>query len=183
MVVKRFSFWACASWMVFGLGLLSVSNLAKAEVIELDSRFKIEEVQWIRGEGNASLTGKAFIKLENGEYKSCAGFQIELLPVAPYSSERIFKTYGSTLQGQILLSQSPPSFTPDTKAYHEMEIIGKCDDNGVFTFNNIKAGEFFIMAFIIWDEQQGDKNTKQGGGVMQYIHLKDNQPQQVVMKN
>ena len=169
--------------LVAGLMTAIASLTVTAEPIALENRFKMEEVAWIRGEGNASLTGKAFIKLENGEYQDCAGFQIELLPVTPYSKERIEKTYGNTEHGQILLSQNPPSFTPDAKAYHEMEIIGKCDEEGIFRFDNIKAGEFFIMAFIIWDEEQQGEKVKQGGGVMHYIHLKDNQSQTVVMRN
>ncbi|WP_416307366.1 hypothetical protein [Neptunicella sp. SCSIO 80796] len=153
-----------------------------AEPLSLQHRFKLEEVQWIKQKGSATLSGKAFIRLEDGSYKGCAGFNIELLPVTPYSSERIFKTYGSNQQGQILLSQNPPSFTPDAKAYHEMEIISQCDQNGEFHFNNIKAGEFYVMAFIIWEEQQHGKNLKKGGGVMHYIRLQDHQPQHILMK-
>ncbi|WP_340677416.1 hypothetical protein [Paraglaciecola sp.] len=163
--------------------LLLSPILYSAEPLPLETRFKLEEVQWIRGKGDASLTGKAFIQLESGEYKDCAGFQIELLPVTPYSSERIVKTYGNKQQGQILLSQNPPVFTPDAKAYHEMEIIGQCDQHGVFSFNNIKAGEFYVMAFIIWDEQQGKDKIKMGGGVMHYINLQDHRPQKILMKN
>ena len=49
------------------------------------------------------------------------------------------KTYGNTNQGQILLVQNPPKFTPDVPEYLEMLLKGACDERGEFTFAQVPA--------------------------------------------
>lgn len=151
--------------------LISASTIATtsvaAESIALKSEFKSADVARINAQGDASVSGTAQIRLANGEYQGCAGFNVELLPAAAYADERILHTYGNNLRGQILMAQNPPSFTPDVKAYHELLRKTTCDDDNHFSFAEVAAGDYYIIAFIIWDE--GDK--KHGGGVMQHVHL------------
>ena len=145
-----------------------------SEPIPLQSAFDAQDIAWVKQSGNARVAGEAYLKLESGEYKGCAGFNIELLPVADYSSERIFKTYGNNLKGQILLSQNPPRFRPDVAAYHDLVRKTTCDDNNKFAFSSIHAGDYYVMAFIIWDGH--------GGAVMQRVTLRDDDNAQVTLK-
>jgi len=138
-----------------------------AEPVPLEARFQSDAVKFVREPGTATVSGKAFLRLKDGTLKDCAGFAIELLPVAPYSNERIFKTYGNNERGQILLEQNPPKFTPDAPEYHEMLLKGACDATGVFRFTQVPAGDYYVMAFLIW-EQGG---AKAGGAAMKRIHV------------
>ena len=70
-------------------------------------------MKFVKVPGTSTVTGKAFLKLADGTFKNCAGFNVELLPVAAYSHERIVRTYGNDEQGQIRMEQDPPKFTPD----------------------------------------------------------------------
>jgi len=144
---------------------------ASQHLMKLESPFNIEAVQFVKEPGSATVTGQAFLKVRDGTLKSCAGFNIELLPVAAYSNERILKTYGNNEQGQILLEQKPPRFTPDVKEYHEMLIKGSCDAKGDFEFRNVAAGDYYVMAFLIWEARPGDAASKTGGAVMKRIHV------------
>jgi hypothetical protein len=142
-----------------------------AEPVQLQGRFNIDEVKWAKTPGNSSITGEAFLRLADGSWKGCAGFGVELLPVATYSSERIFRTYGNKVRGQIRLEQNPPKFTPDAREYHEIALFSRCDANDKFEFKDVPAGEFYVMAFIIWDIGEAATKTKSGGAVMTHIKV------------
>ncbi|MBC8025001.1 MAG: hypothetical protein H7Y89_03335 [Steroidobacteraceae bacterium] len=141
------------------------------EPVKLDSKFDIEEVRFVKQTGTSTVSGKASLKLADGTFKDCAGFNIELLPVAAYSKERIVRTYGNDQHGQILMEQNPPKFTPDAPEYHDMLIKGACDLRGEFSFSNVPAGDYFVMAFIIWDDASGPTPRKTGGAVMKRIRV------------
>ena len=121
--------------------------------------------------GRASISGRAVLELADGSLKDCAGFNVELLPVTAYSSERIIKTYGNVQRGQILLEQNPPKFTPDVKEYHELLVKSACDAEGVFHIEKVPAGDYFVMAFLIWEEKAGDSVRKAGGARMQRLQV------------
>lgn len=108
---------------------------------------------------------------------------VELLPVAAYSNERITRTYGNGKQGQILLEQNPPKFTPDVPEYHDMLIKGACDPSGKFSFSNVPAGSYFVIAFIIWEETSGAMPRKTGGGVMKRIQVAPHSQMNVLLEN
>jgi hypothetical protein len=143
--------------------------------VKLESAFDADAVKFATVPGTATVTGRAALRLADGSTKSCAGFNVELLPVAAYSKERIGRTYGNLDAGQILLEQKPPKFTPDVKEYHDLLIKGVCDATGEFRFETVAAGEYFVIAFIIWDAKAGDAATKTGGAVMKRIRVSDGQ--------
>ena len=137
--------------------------------IPLETRFDPAEIAWAMEEGTGIVSGEAYLTLADGSKKGCAGFPIELLPVAPYASERIDKTYGSTQAGQVLMRDNPPKFTPDAEEYHDMLIKGECDADNGFLFDKVPAGDYFALAFIIW-EGKGDAGL-QGGAVMRRVSV------------
>jgi hypothetical protein len=153
------------------LAVLSLAAIA-AEPVQLDSRFDLDEVKFVREAGTATVHGTAALKLKDGSAKGCAGFPVELLPVAKYSNERILRTYRSNEHGQVLLEDHPPKFTPDTKEYHEYLLKAVCDERGEFRFEKVPAGDYYVMVFIIWDVTQDGATRKQGGAVMHRIQVK-----------
>jgi hypothetical protein len=153
--------------IIFIFSGLVASHIAfSADPIALESEFNVDEVKWVKEPGNSSISGEAFIKLKINKMKGCAGFNVELLPVAPYANERILKTYGNNDHGQVLLEDNPPKFTPDAKDYHDMVIKSSCDERNEFVFNNVNAGEYYVIAFIIFDTNEEGRAAKSGGAVM-----------------
>lgn len=168
----------------FVLGLIFTSAVVVAgEPVKLDNKFDVGEVSFVKVPGTSTVAGTAFLKLADGSIKDCAGFNIELLPVTAYSRERITKTYGNDQQGQILMEQNPPKFTPDVPEYHEMLIKGACDSRGAFTFNAVPAADYFVMAFIIWDDVSAPTPRKTGGAVMKRIRVTPGSRVDVLLKN
>ena len=155
--------------VLFCLAATSLDASA-AGLVPINAPFRLEDLSFVKQPGKATVSGTAVLKLGDDTLKGCAGFNVELLPVAAYSSERILKTYGNTREGQILLEQNPPKFTPDVKAYHEMLLKSTCDAQGQFRFEKVPQGEYFIMAFIMWDDTSGSPR-KAGGAVMKRIRV------------
>jgi hypothetical protein len=152
------------------LALAACHIAAAAEPVALTSTFSADEIAFVKQPGKSTVSGGAVLKLADGSTRNCAGFKVALLPVSAYSSERILKTYGNTREGQILLEQNPPKFTPDVKEYHEMLLEAVCDERGVFRFENVPAGEYFIMAFIIWDGKGGAVMMRTRVDKEDYLH-------------
>jgi hypothetical protein len=167
----------------FVLGLMFAAMAVAGDPVKLDSKFNLNEVSFVKLPGTSTVTGTAFLKLADGTFKDCAGFNIELLPAAPYSNERIVKTYGNDQQGQILMEQNPPKFTPDVPEYHDMLIKGACNARGEFTFTSVPAGDYFVIAFIIWDNTLGPTPRKTGGGVMKRIQVPPASRVEVLLRN
>jgi hypothetical protein len=154
--------------LITALATIHCANLYAAEPIQLESRFDLEEVKWIQAQGNSSISGTAFLQLNKDEKKGCASFGVELLPVAKYANERILKIYGNNSKGQVLLKDNPPKFIPDHPQYHELVRKTVCDEKNSFTFNDLPAGDYYVIAFIIWKDGKGQED---GGVVMKKLSL------------
>jgi len=157
--------------LVLLAGFVACSAVLAAEPLKVDSPFNLEELKFVSVPGKASISGRAVLELADGLLKDCAGFNVEMLPVTAYSSERISKTYGNVQRGQVLLEQNPPKFVPDVKEYHELLLKSSCNAQGVFHFENVPAGDYFVMAFLIWEEKSGDSVRKTGGALMQRLKV------------
>ena len=171
-----------STWRWLIASLFAAVTVAQ-EPLKLESAFDLDEVRFVKQPGTSTVTGSAYLRLADGTIKGCAGFNIELLPVAAYSTERITRTYGNDRQGQILIEQNPPKFTPDAPEYHDMVIKAACDASGTFTFSNVPAGKYFVVAFIIWDDTSSATPRKTGGGVMKRIEVAPGSRIEAVLKN
>ncbi|PUA30585.1 MAG: hypothetical protein B0W54_08915 [Cellvibrio sp. 79] len=152
-------------------GLFSVCSQA-AGPVQVKTPFNADEIKWIQSAGNSSISGSAFLQLNEKEKKGCAGFGVELLPVAGYSNERILNIYGNNSQGQVLMKNNPPKFTPDPVEYHELVRKSKCDEKNQFSFKDLPVGEYYVIFFIIWKNEAG---VDDGGAVMRRVSLKANE--------
>ena len=165
--------------LISALFVFNLSKCLASDPIKLSSSFNEDEIVWVTNKGSASVFGTAYLELENTEKRGCASFNVELLPVARYSSERILKTYGNNEGGQILLSQNPPKFEPDVKRYHELVISTTCNSENQFEFHGVPQGDFYVLAFIIWSEKKDGVEKKFGGAVMKKIQVKANSKMKV----
>lgn len=159
--------------IITGLALSNPAYSFASEVVNLKNTFNSDEIAWVMEKGTSTVFGTAYLTLEDGKKKGCANFHVELLPVAGYSSERIFNNYGNNTAGQILLSQNPPKFNPDVKEYHEMLLSTNCDSENKFRFNDVPKGDYYLIAFIMWDEEKDGATKKLGGAVMNKIQVKE----------
>ena len=55
-----------------------------------------------------------------------------------------------------------------------MLLKGSCDAHGEFKFENFAAGDYYVMAFIIWKTGPADAASNTGGAVMKQLRVEAN---------
>ena len=63
-----------------------------------------------------------------------------------------------------------------------MLLKGACDQRGEFNFSNVPAGDYFVIALIIWDDTSGASPRKTGGGMMKRIQVAPDSQMKVLLK-
>ncbi len=144
-----------------------------------------ESADWFNQVGFGTIKGRAVLTMKDGTQRNCAGLGIELLPVTKYAEERMSHIYAESTHGAILVAdRKPPTFHPDEKSYHEFARKTTCSDEGLFRFEHLPAGEYYIIAFILWDEVQIDMRKElQGGGLMKRVLLTEGASLEVELEN
>lgn len=147
------------------------------------SDFSDEEVGWFKNSGNGAIKGSSRFKSKTGEIRFGNEFGIELMPVSAYTEERLDKIYNSKTTGYVHLEDGVPRFIPDPAGYHET-MKTMCNEKGDFEFTNLPKGEYYVIAFMIWDQKTGDDILKKtGGGIMQRVSLAEGEAEVIEMSN
>ncbi len=131
-------------------------------LIVIENKFSEETVSWFKTKGNGTIKGVAKFKSISNDIKFGDEFRIELMPNCLYTEERLQNIYNSKTSGFVYVENGIPKFTPDPKGYHDT-IKTMCNANGEFEFNNLPPGEYYLIAFMLWD--------KTGGGIMKRVKL------------
>lgn len=150
----------------------------KNSVITIQNNFDDKAVSWFKTKGTGNIIGTAKFKSKNGELRFGEEFRIELMPYCLYTEERLGNIYKNKKLGYVYLEDGVPKFIPDPEGYHET-IKTFCDKEGKFQFNNLPAGKYYVIAFMIWE----NKDVKTGGGLMQKIELSQGESKGVEMRN
>lgn len=150
----------------------------KEEIITIKNNFDDKAVSWFTNTGTGTIKGIAKFKSKSGELRFGAEFRVELMPYCLYTRERLENIYKNKKSGFIYLENGVPKFTPDPEGYHKT-IKTFCDKEGNFEFKNLPAGGYYIVAFMIWENQ----NVKTGGGLMKKVILSEGESQSIKMMN
>ncbi|MBQ4802129.1 hypothetical protein J8L88_04620 [Aquimarina sp. MMG015] len=142
--------------------------------IKIKSEFIEENVKWFNNEGSSSIKGIAKFKSKNGDIGFGKDFRIELNPYSAYTKERLNHIYENDDSAYVYIEDGIPKFVPDPEGYHNTR-KAMCNEKGEFEFTGLPAGEYYVIAFMLWDET--------GGGIMQHIKLSDNETRVIEMIN
>ncbi|WP_124980470.1 hypothetical protein [Nonlabens xiamenensis] len=146
----------------------------KEIVIDIKNEFKDEDVKWFKNDGTSSIRGIAKFKSINGDIRFGKEFRIELNPYSAYTKERLNHIYKNDDSGYVNIESGIPKFNPDPEGYHQTRKV-MCDENGEFEFKNLPEGDYYVIAFMLWD--------KTGGGIMRHITLSNDQTKIIEMTN
>ncbi|WP_025742001.1 hypothetical protein [Aquimarina pacifica] len=165
------------SVLIIGLLLIGCSQHQKNkndQPIKIINQFDTEEIQWFKSNGNGSIKGIAKFKSKSGDIRFGDEFRIELLPNCGYTQERLNHIYQSKSSGYVHVEDGIPKFTPDPEEFHDT-MKTMCNKNGEFEFNNLPAGSYYVIAFMLWDQT--------GGGIMQQVTLSEGESKEIKMIN
>lgn len=149
------------------------------ENYQIKSSFSSPDVSWISEEGDATITGQAFLNQKGGGVVTCAGKQVNLIPKTTYSSERINKIYGSLSKGYKDYYAVNIVFEPSTpQNYYTYQRKTICDAQGNFKFKNVPSNkEYFIITVVTWEIDY----TVQGGDLMLSVKPKSGETLEVIL--
>ncbi|CDT53427.1 putative lipoprotein [Vibrio coralliirubri] len=160
----------------------SIALAGCATVTPMQNTFAPSDVEWSQEEGDATVRGQAFLRTVGGEVKTCAGYQIDMVPVSPYSEERISIIYGNTVKGFRSTSPFSAGGTPPQAPaeFLNYNLVSVCDATGSFEFEDVPAGEYFIVSGITW-QVSSDSIVPEGGTLMQRIKVKSASNKKYIM--
>lgn len=109
------------------------------------------------GEGTATLEGEAFLRLQSGNIKNCAGAAVLLVPATEYDLA-IIKSI--TFSMDRALKKAGPA----ARYWREAQ----CDSQGRFSFEDLPVGEWIVLTdvtFAVVDQNRVLGNLTSGGGL------------------
>lgn len=146
------------------------------------------------GDGINMIRGNALIPLQDGNIITCSGKQVSLVPVTPYTTERMLISYNSDREGYRgvrLYPKGPlagfskrtqdavPDFQPEHEHYQRTAgRMTRCDSRGDFEFSRIPDGDYYVTTTITW---QYSGYIPDGGALMSRVSLRGGQTARVVL--
>ncbi|MGL4439158.1 MAG: hypothetical protein ACRCUE_07800 [Bosea sp. (in: a-proteobacteria)] len=135
--------------------------------VQVQSRFEPKPAEAALQPGTNSIKGSAFMRKRAGTIVPAAGEIVYLIPATPYAEERFAKLFPRGKLNPILTSRSADVTDPD---YARLMRTTKGDKAGNFTFENVKAGSWFISTRVSWHEPRADLPS--GGAIYDRIEIK-----------
>lgn len=132
--------------------------------------------------GNGKVTGSAFLRQGGGGVVTCAGNEVVLFPKTPYATEYLENELISNssyfpgwFSNGIGYKKSIGAYVAHPNSEFEKTTI--CDAQGNFEFNKIGDGEYYISTVVYWEVAR----KSQGGKLVQYVKIQNNETKKVVL--
>lgn len=164
------------------MGIFVAACVPKQQTITLHNRFDADAVAFVKSKGSNTIKGSAFLKTRGGDVKTCAGNQVHLVPVTPYSTERVQAIYGTTYSGaKEIVEASRIKFSSDAPGYMEHRLETMCNQHGDFVFNQVPDGEYFLTTGIHWEVAAQYGTGLQGGVLMQRVTAEGGETKEIIL--
>lgn len=154
--------------MIFSLLILFISSCASIPQ-KRQSTFNEAEFLPYAGTGSSNIIGQAFLKTRGGDVKYGAGNEVILIPVTSYTRETIERY---VIRGENLEQHD--------QRYSKYRRTTRADGQGGFEFNNIPAGDYYLVCGIFWT--LSDRfSTKTGGIAHSQVSVKPGETIKVIL--
>lgn len=148
-------------------GLLLMLLGACQTTVQVQSRFDPKPAEAALQSGTNTIKGSAFMRKRTGTIVPAAGEIVYLIPSTPYAEERFAKLFPRGKLNPLLSSRNADTTDPD---YVRLMRTTKGDKAGNFTFENVKAGVWFVSTRVSWHEPRADLPS--GGAIYDRIDVK-----------
>lgn len=161
------------AFLLLPLFLISCASL-QTKKVTLKTPYDAEQMKKLLAPGDAKIVGNAFIPQAGGGLVTCAGKPIVLAPVTDFTTELYSVIFKNLKKDYVSANELPPKieYTPFPTEYYAIQKVTKCDSQGNFEFNDIKAGAYYLISENIWNVAQ---YTKSGGLYIETIEVKPKQ--------
>lgn len=113
----------------------------------MQSRFNPKPAETTLQPGSNTIKGSAFMRKKTGVIVPAAGEVAWPIPATPGAEERFVKLFPS---GKLNPATLPHRVVPTDPDYMRLTQQTKTNKNGSFTFENVKAGAWFVSITVIW---------------------------------
>jgi hypothetical protein len=149
--------------------ILSGCATATVPPPQLTSTFNASDFEWSTAKGNNTINGSALLRTRGGDVKTCAGYDVTLVPANAYSREVVSSPYAANID-------------PTYSSYIRRTV---CDPQGKFTFSSLPTGSYIVSTKVTWEVPQmaGGYSymSTQGGPMLQEVSVSGGQAQEIVL--
>lgn len=154
--------------------IVTCLGLAGCVTAKVDASFDPQAGAYINEIGTGRLEGSALLRQRGGGVVTAAGNDVYLAPVTEYSTARVRTIYGD---GKFAAFTRNFENTPDE--YMKQTRKTKADVEGRFIFENLRAGEYYVITEITW-EVPGNL-FKEGGTLYERVTVSEGKTVSVVL--
>lgn len=166
--------------LIFITGALAGCASPPVAKVPMKNGWNPNEVVWSIGDGTATLTGSAALLTKGGDVKTCATRVVTLTPFSTYSAERIARIYGNTWKG--FSDRGDPTLPERYYEATRKDRTTTCDGQGNFIFENLPAGDYFVITGVSWQTPTSYGGlSMQGGVLMIQVKLETGKTKKVVL--
>jgi len=166
------------AYMIAGALLMTACATVPPTDVPISATFSKSDVAWFDGTGTSKLEGSAFLRTKGGAVKTCAGYEVQLLPYSSYAAERMKFIYGSETSGHMFGPRRAWKFNPDEPDFYKSLKKTVCNANGEFEFRDLPAGDYYTIAKVTWDI---GKVFDEGGTLMRKVSVASNATETVTL--
>jgi len=129
------------------------------------------------------IEGNALLRTRGGDVRTCAGYQVLLIPETEARRNAVMKLFENGDHGyrQAAVSNSDAALGVLNSA--KMKSVNQtCDAQGDFVFSDLSSGSYFLVTEVLWDVpgSYGVSNI-QGGALMKKVSVSGGATQRVVI--
>lgn len=144
---------AVAALVLSGCAIMQPKVVTHNIAGKFDAAYAKEQIS----PGAGLIEGTAFLRQQGGGVVTCAGQDTYLMPVTDYAADRLWNLYGSVPSSSTVVSRSAYEitstkilFSPEIPEYLTHSRATKCDAQGEFAFRDVKDGNYYVVASVIW---------------------------------
>ena len=168
------------------IGLCFAGCASAPPRVPINVPFDRAQAERMLAPGDNQIAGAAVLWLSSGGIVSCAGKTARLYPDTAYAREWARLTYANADTGKAApqgfeyrQTREGPGVVAVNPAFLDASRSTNCDADGMFLFEHVADGNYFLEADIAWQKQIWDQHHfyfgndyhKLDGSVLQRIHV------------
>ena len=142
----------------------------------------------VLSDGPNTVSGSGLFRQKGGSVAHCGGESVLLIPATAYAAEIMQELFSSTSTGDVDLYELDrpwrlhgirehvdENYADIDTDFWRMSRTTQCDAQGMFAFDKVPDGDYFLVITIIWD------SASEGGTLMTRASVSDGETVRVVL--